>query len=186
MSGPGHFPAFKEWDAVVGAIRAGRQTIILRKGGIAEGRGGFRPRGEPFWLLPTQFHAQSEKLRPDAAPFLSSSPGDPQIVQLTTWAELHQHRSLDDWQEVAALAPHHCWTEPTVRERFDWSKPAGIHLLIIRAHVLDTAVPFRLTEAQAGCKSWVELPIDPASVPSVPAINERDFAQHLAALPAMP
>jgi hypothetical protein len=34
--------AFKEWAAVCEALAAGRQTIILRKGGIQEGREGFR------------------------------------------------------------------------------------------------------------------------------------------------
>ena len=35
--------AFKEWAIVVDALGRGRQSVILRKGGIAEGRGGFRP-----------------------------------------------------------------------------------------------------------------------------------------------
>ena len=176
MSECGGFPAFKEWDAIVGAIRAGRQTIILRKGGIAEDRGGFRPRGEAFWLLPTQFHTQTEKLRAAVATFQSPVPNDPQLVQLTTWAELQHHQFIDEWTQVAALGPHHFWTESTVRERFEWGKPVGIHLLIIRAHVLDTPVSFHLTEAQAGCKSWVPLPIDPSSLPSSPAIDDCTFA----------
>ncbi len=32
---------FKEWSSVCQAIADGRQTIIIRKGGIAEGRDGF-------------------------------------------------------------------------------------------------------------------------------------------------
>jgi hypothetical protein len=32
---------FKEWALVCEALGRGEQTIILRKGGIAEGRGGF-------------------------------------------------------------------------------------------------------------------------------------------------
>ena len=49
--------ALKEWAAVCEALAAGRQTILLRKGGIAEGPGGFRPEHSEFWLLPTWFHA---------------------------------------------------------------------------------------------------------------------------------
>ena len=175
-------PAFKEWDAIVGAIRAGKQTIILRKGGIAEGRDGFRPRGEAFWLLPTQFHVQAEKLLPEVGALRSPAAADPQLVSLTTWAELHHHEFIADWERVAALAPFHGWTEATVRERFEWSHPAGIHLLVIRAHVLDTPIAFRLTQAQAGCKSWVELPVDPRAAPSVPALDDRAFAEQCAQL----
>ncbi len=47
--------AFKEWAAVCAALSAGRQTVILRKGGIAEGPGGFQPEHGEFWLLPTRF-----------------------------------------------------------------------------------------------------------------------------------
>ena len=56
--------AFKEWAAVCAALAAGRQTIILRKGGIAEGPAGFVPQHGQFWLLPTRFHQRPEKLRP--------------------------------------------------------------------------------------------------------------------------
>ena len=34
--------AFKEWAVVCAALASGRQTIILRKGGMEEGRDGFR------------------------------------------------------------------------------------------------------------------------------------------------
>ena len=34
--------AFKEWAMVVDALGRGEQIIILRKGGISEGRGGFK------------------------------------------------------------------------------------------------------------------------------------------------
>ena len=152
------FLAFKEWHAIVGALAAGEQTIILRKGGIAEPSGGFRPRGEPFWLLPTLYHEQATKLTTAATLFLPSCGRERERVDLTCWATLHAHHFLTDWTDVQRLAPHHFWTEATVRERFDWATPPGVHLLIARIHRLDTPIPFDLTAAQAGCKSWVELP----------------------------
>ena len=33
---------FKEWTLICDALGRGEQSIILRKGGIAEGRAGFR------------------------------------------------------------------------------------------------------------------------------------------------
>src|SRR5512138_2779668 len=50
--------AFKEWAIVVDALGRGEQILILRKGGIAEGRGGFRPEHTRFLLFPTAFHEQ--------------------------------------------------------------------------------------------------------------------------------
>jgi hypothetical protein len=47
---------FKEWALVCEALGTGEQTILLRKGGIAEGRDGFGFRHSEFFLFPTFFH----------------------------------------------------------------------------------------------------------------------------------
>lgn len=52
--------AFKEWAIVCRAIAEGRQTLILRKGGIAEKRGGFEVEHREFFLFPTLFHQQND------------------------------------------------------------------------------------------------------------------------------
>ena len=54
---------FKEWALICDALGSGRQSIILRKGGIAEGREGFRFQHPDFLLFPTLFHEQVAKLK---------------------------------------------------------------------------------------------------------------------------
>ena len=54
--------AFKEWAVVCAALASGRQTIILPKGGIDEGREGFRVKHREFWLLPTRFHQDARAI----------------------------------------------------------------------------------------------------------------------------
>ena len=54
---------FKEWALVCEALGRGEQTVLLRKGGIAEGRAGFGFRHSEFFLFPTFFHEQIEKVR---------------------------------------------------------------------------------------------------------------------------
>ena len=54
---------FKEWAAVCEALGQGRQSVILRKGGIAEGREGFSFKHSEFFLFPTWFHEQPKKVR---------------------------------------------------------------------------------------------------------------------------
>ena len=49
---------FKEWQVVCDALASGRQAIILRKGGIHEGRAGFSFAEENFFLFPNRFHNQ--------------------------------------------------------------------------------------------------------------------------------
>ena len=45
----------REWAVIVEALGQGEQILILRKGGIAEGRGGFQAEHERF----SYFHAIS-------------------------------------------------------------------------------------------------------------------------------
>ena len=54
--------AFKEWAIVVDALGSGRQIIILRKGGISEGRRGFQVDHAEFLLYPTRVHQESESV----------------------------------------------------------------------------------------------------------------------------
>ncbi len=44
---------FKEWALVCAALGDGTQSVLVRKGGIAEGRGGFQFRQQEFFLFPT-------------------------------------------------------------------------------------------------------------------------------------
>ncbi len=67
--------AFKEWGVVVDALGRGEQIVILRKGGIAEVRGGFRAEHDRFWLFPTRFHQQSEGVIESARERFKSSSG---------------------------------------------------------------------------------------------------------------
>ncbi len=61
--------AFKEWASVCDALLAGRQTIILRKGGISEGKapGTFVPEHSQFWLYPTWVHQAEQGVRESPA-----------------------------------------------------------------------------------------------------------------------
>lgn len=63
--------ALKEWSAAVHALLAGRQVLLLRKGGIHEKRfvlpepGGDPAGGTPFLLFPTVSHAHRGRVRPE-------------------------------------------------------------------------------------------------------------------------
>ena len=48
--------ALKEWGAVVNALAEGDQTVIFRKGGLKDGKGGFKLESRQFGLFPTVYH----------------------------------------------------------------------------------------------------------------------------------
>jgi hypothetical protein len=170
-------PAFKEWHAVVEALGSGEQLLILRKGGIAEGRGGFdAAHAGRFWLFPTQFHAQFEKTKPAAARFFSAPPANADgSITLRYFADITHHAFLSDWATVAALDAHHFWTEAAVREKFDWARPPGLHAFIVRVHRLVTPLTIPLTADMGGCKSWIDVPPSFSGTPSVPVLADDAF-----------
>ena len=168
------FPAFKEWQAIVGALAAGEQTLLLRKGGIAEGRGGFRVAADRFWLFPTRFHAQQEKTKPGAAKYFPAK-DDPAQVSLSSFASLEQTWFVADRAALDALDSLHLWTPATVEERFTWSRPPGLHVLLVRVHRLQQSQLLPVTAEMGGCKSWIELPLPFDAVPAQPVLSDADF-----------
>ena len=122
--------AFKEWAIVCRAIAEGRQTIILRKGGISEKRGSFEVEHSEFFLFPTLFHQQNDAVIPDARAEIDFGVRD--AITLSLYAVVEHVARLTDWEKVRALAPFHIWTEETVKDRFGWGKENAITLIVCR------------------------------------------------------
>src|SRR3954463_5639962 len=95
---------FKEWAVVCEALGRGEQAVLLRKGGIAEGRGGFGFRYPEFFLFPTFFHEQLVKVRSPDAELPSARQGE---VEIRYFAKLEAQREVTGWEEAARLAPLH-------------------------------------------------------------------------------
>ena len=157
---------FKEWQVVCDALASGRQSILLRKGGIHEGRQGFSFAHESFFLFPTRFHALADQVREGEVKVLPEwQPGDG--IRITHHAEALWAVTLTDWEKVAALEPLHIYSEQTVRDRFDWEgkgmASGSIHLALVRVRELATPWEFPYEAKYGGCRSWLNLPEPPAA-----------------------
>lgn len=152
---------FKEWAFVCEALGQGVQTLILRKGGIHEGRGGFHFQHDDFWLFPTGFHNQAAQLHwtpPDAGAVTVARDEERTTVTIKYHAHLHSVWRVTDWEKVAALAPMHIWKEEVVRERFAWNEESCLHVALVRVSVLSQPWTFPYQPTYGGCRSWVKLP----------------------------
>lgn len=173
-------PAFKEWEAVVEALGQGAQIIILRKGGIAEGRAGFQARHPKFWLFPTRYHQQWEKTKPELRRFVVPSPETTKDTALQYFAEVTDAVYLSSWEQVTRLSEAHFWNEDILRERFGYhDRPgmeAGLHLLIVRVSRIN--LPHRLQPSPEydGCKSWIDVPVDWSQDIAAPVVRAEEFA----------
>jgi hypothetical protein len=162
--------AFKEWEGVCGALVQGRQTLIVRKGGISEGPGGFIPEHRVFWLYPTSVHQAQQGLRQgdnEASPVSSSPlPADHVAIQALAAVELISY--VDRPEILPALEPFHIWTEETIRSRFHYRKP-GLWVLGVRIFYRQPPLLQPITAEQLGCKTWVDLepPISTAGLQPV-------------------
>lgn len=178
--------AFKEWAAVCAALAAGRQTIILRKGGIDEGRDGFRVLHPSFWLYPTNFHQTADALTPDAATFANSAAanrppaGKVPLQQFAVALEVHE---LATENAALRLTGLHCWSEATIRQRFAYRR-SGLFLLVVRVFVRPEPALIGESPEMAGCKSWVSLTEPLATTGLTPVLSDDAFAKRLAAIHA--
>lgn len=151
--------AFKEWAVVCEALASGRQKLILRKGGISEAGGVFRPEHSEFLLYPTFFHEHRSGVKPDFLPLLDAAEAakpEPGTIRFTHFVRVLDVQHLTDLGAVLALDAQHAWTPDVVRQRFHYRTPGLYGLAVQTFRLAEPAVRIERPE-YAGCKTWVEL-----------------------------
>lgn len=161
---------FKEWAIVCEALGAGAQSIILRKGGIAERRDGFSFEHREFFLFPTQYHEQFEKVRPiDSLRVIPPKPGN---IDILYFAAIDFAAVLRDWPPIEALQPFHIWTDEVVRERFQYDTANTLHVAFLRIFRLSERWRFPNEKRFGGCRTWVNLPAAPPDQRMTPVLSD--------------
>lgn len=175
--------AFKEWTLICDALGRGTQSLIIRKGGIAEGREGFRFKHADFLLFPTLFHEQVSKLKlPADTPLPAAAPDGQHVIELA--AHVEWTRDVTDWATVQALAPFHLWSEAEIEKRFRQDDQPGVSVAMVRISRLAEPHRFPDSPKYGGCRSWIEVP-DPAGATPVPVLDEAAFAEQERAIRAV-
>ena len=174
-------PALKEWSAAVCGLLDGRQTVLLRKGGIHEKR--FALTASRFLFFPTVAHSHAERVRPEHSDLLDLAAADSTDDEVVLRAgarvvdaiEVARPEGLD---EIESL---HIWTAASVRaDRLDFRPKHRLTVLVVQASPLCEPVRLPRTPEYAGCKSWVPLPVDPGWAPPVHSDRElEDVAVHV-------
>ena len=162
-------PAYKEWSIVCDALGDARQHVLLRKGGIAEDREGFRFKHDEFCLFPTWFHAQAEKTVP--GPHAASTAPRSGEIEIRYFARAAWTGQITDWNAILRLSPYHVWTEEVLRQRFEQDGVKALHLAVVRVSRLEPGWILPDSPAWAGCRSWVELPDLPPQTRCVPVCS---------------
>ncbi|QEN14999.1 DUF1802 family protein [Mycolicibacterium sp. ELW1] len=151
--------ALKEWSAAVHALLDGRQTVLLRKGGIHEKR--FAVAAEEFLLFPTVAHSHAERVRPQHRDLLAGAEPDSTDghVVIRAAAKVVAAVAVSDPQGLSDIEDLHIWTAESVQaDRLDFRPRHQLTVLVVQAFPL--AQPIRLAREPhyRGCTSWVQLP----------------------------
>lgn len=169
--------AFKEWAVVVDALGHGEQIIILRKGGISEGRSGFQVEHNRFFLFPTLFHQQRDSVQPAAqvrydalVPRISTD-----SARIEFFAEVVDWKFVDSLETALRLRGQHVWREEVIRERFDWGKSRNIYAMAVRVSRLPLPLELPMRAEYGGCKSWLELDAMISTQGVQPVLTDREF-----------
>lgn len=186
--------ALKEWAVVCRALRDGRQTLLVRKGGILEVKRGFEVVHRDFWLFPTYVHQSAADLVPGVrAEFAEAQASQPDAgsLNLDLYAQVTDEVKVTDLDRLQALAGLHVLSTDCVAGRFHYHNRPGAHVLVLRVFRRPAPVRVPNTPGYDGCISWVELdePLDTEGVtPVLPAAafeaRRRDILDRLAAAPA--
>jgi hypothetical protein len=161
----------KEWTIVCEAMGRGEQSIMLRKGGIAEGRAGFAFRHFEFFLFPTFFHEQIDKVRVKGAEMPKVREGE---IEIRFFARLVAATEVTSWEIAAALEPFHILQQSVVRERFEYDPKPGLHVALVRVFRLTPGWTLPDAPKYGGCRSWVTLPEFPGETQFDPVLSNRE------------
>ena len=173
--------ALKEWAVVCQALHLGRQSLLLRKGGIHEGKEGFQIEHREFWLYPTKFHQKSDVVAPDARPLLNEVKlQDPltDSVVIRNYAVVEQVIEIHEERLLSRLCGLHVWSEQTVHDRFHYRRP-GLFVLLTRIYQRAELLRMPQSPHFEGCRSWVDFPTEITIGELSPVLAEESHVRRM-------
>jgi hypothetical protein len=162
--------AFKEWALVCASMLRGETSLIFRKGGIAEGREGFRFRHDRFFLFPTFFHEQADRLRIE---FPLPDP-EPDVVRFSAYIEVEFTRLIENLALLESLADLHILKPQVLEQRFAYDDHKGLHVAMVRVFRITPELSLPFQKSFGGCRSWIELPESSADLRFTPVIGDAE------------
>jgi len=169
--------ALKEWAVVCDEVGAGRQVLLLRKGGILEQKQGFQIEHNTFFFYPNMEHQSREQLKALHHPRLDSY-GPPARVSgtipISAFGQVVDIVKSGDPDKLRALEPLTCWTQALFDMRIHYKPEKPNFIVIVRAFALPQPIAVPYHEDYAGCHSWVPLK-QPLAAEGTPVLNDEDF-----------
>jgi len=149
----------KEWATVVKALENGKQTIILRKGGILETASGFNLESKKFLLFPTWEHQEPRYVKSEFHGFLKDvldNKPDQGFNTISSYAEVLDEKDIESKTIIDRLSEFHVWSNSYIDERVNWKPEKPLKAIFLRTYNI-SQFNLQLDSSFEGCKSWVEI-----------------------------
>lgn len=141
------------------ALLDGRQTVLLRKGGIHEKR--FEVAADEFLLFPTVAHSHAQRVRPEYRELLGAAASDSteDRIVLRAAAKVVAAVAVNRPEGLRDIERHHIWTAESVQaDRLDFRPKHRLTVLVVAARPLAEPVELVRTPDYGGCASWLTVP----------------------------
>jgi len=161
--------ALKEWASVIAALGAGRQIVLLRKGGIVEAKRGFELLHPDFLLFPTFEHQNAAWLKPEFHG-LARMPAETGGIQVEYLARVTGIFPAPDSIHAA-----HIWNDRFITMRREYRPDLPLFLILVRAYRLAHPCVIPDRPSYAGCKSWVNLTEEIDISDAIPVLDDTAY-----------
>src|SRR5207237_5562740 len=178
---PWMMKALKEWATVVKALENGNQTILLRKGGILE-TAGFNVESKKFLLFPTYEHQDNASLKSQYYGYLAEArENKPKegTNRITSFAEVVEEKDLGLMEKIEDLTSFHIWSDSYIIERMNWMPEKPMKIMFLKVFKINP-IEVPIIPDYHGCKSWIELNVNPESGKSV--LSDAELQQNFSDL----
>ena len=149
----------KEWATVVNALEQGKQTVILRKGGILETASGFNVESKRFFLFPTWEHQETKHVKAKFQNFLTdvlNKKPNEGFNKITSYAEVLFEKDIESADTINELSSFHVWSDSYIEERRNWMPEKPMKAVFLKT-VIIPEFNLPLQPEFEGCKSWIEI-----------------------------
>ncbi|OGX41509.1 MAG: hypothetical protein A3C53_05080 [Omnitrophica WOR_2 bacterium RIFCSPHIGHO2_02_FULL_68_15] len=170
--------ALKEWAVVVEAIGRGTQTLLLRKGGVADPDETFQLEHREFFLFPTFEHQKQEQIRAEFHPVFDAvvqRPPPAGHVILPLYAGVAGHWRVESPDDLRGLEQLHIWTPEFLAMRLAYKPEIPTLAVLVRAYRLPKPPMTANIPGYAGCRSWVPLEAALPVEGAVPVVENQVF-----------
>jgi hypothetical protein len=173
--------AFKEWAVSCDALAQGKQVMLFRKGGIKEKDHVFKMEHPHFFLYPTYEHQDPASIKADYQGLLSEAlAAKPELgeVKISAWAQVDEAVPMTSMEPVLKQAGNHIFSEDCIRARWEWHSNKPLWLLLLRVYKLDQPMNLEVLEDYTGCRSWIDLTLNPElskALPCKPVLDDAAY-----------